>query len=50
MVVVEIKAGEFTVRVETDADPHPDLLDELCSRVRRMFTDTQAGMAEDDEG
>jgi len=44
--------GEFTAVVSTDADPHPDLLDEMTTRCQRLFLDTQAALPDgppDDE-
>jgi hypothetical protein len=48
MIVASISVDEGSLRVEiqTDCDPHPDLLDEVVTRCKRLFLETQAALPE----
>jgi len=46
MVRVRIRWEDFSVLVESDAEPHPDLLDELTTRAKRLFLETTASLPE----
>lgn len=41
---ISVDEGSFRVEIQTDGDPHPDLLDEVVTRCRRLFLETQAAM------
>jgi hypothetical protein len=49
MVTVQLIHGDFAAVITVDADPHPDLLDELTTRCKRLFLETQAELPEDSE-
>lgn len=47
MIRVRLRYGDCRVEVETDADPYPDLLDEMVARALRLFLDSQAALPEE---
>lgn len=52
MITASVTSDEASLRVEiqTDGAPHPDLLDEVCSRCLKLWTQVQAGLVEGGDG